>query len=62
MCSYDISNLFTCVAILETIDICTDFSYRSQISPSAIPENMFVELIRFAVSSVEFSFIGKMHR
>lgn len=54
MCSFDINNLFTCAPISGIIDICTDFLYRSQIFAPAIPENVFVELIRFFVMSVEF--------
>ena len=62
MCSYDISNLFTCVPILETIDICADFLYRGPISPPPIPENIFIELMKFATTSVEFSFNNIMYR
>lgn len=61
MCSYDISNLFTC-ALINTIDICTDFLYRSQKSPPYIPENIFIELMKFATTSVEFSFNDIMYR
>lgn len=59
MCSYDISDLFTCVPIL---DICADLLYRIQISPPPISESMFVELMKFFTSSVEFSFIDVMYQ
>lgn len=61
MYSFDISNGFSSIPILETIDIYTDFLYRSEISPPAISEYTFVEL-RFVVTSVKFSFNDIMSR
>ena len=62
MCSFDICNLFTCVPILETIDICADMLYSSYLTPPDIPEVVFVELMKFASTSVEFSFDNIMYR
>ena len=33
LCSFDICRLFTCVPILETINICADMLYRSHLPP-----------------------------
>ena len=62
MCSFDISNLYTCIPILETIDICTDMLYRNYLTSPDIPEVVFVELMKFATTSVEFSFDNIMYR
>ena len=62
MCSFDICSLFTCVPILETIDICADMLYWSYLTPPDIPEVVFVELMKFATTSIEFSFDNIMYR
>ena len=62
MCSFDVCTLFTCVLLLETIDICTDLSYRSHLYPPQIPENIFIESIKFATISAEFSFDNIAYR
>ena len=62
MCSFDICSLFTCVSILETVDICADMLYWSYLTPPDIPEEVFVELMKFATTSVEFSFDNIMYR
>lgn len=62
MCSYDIASLFTCVPLAETLDIRADALYRSHLSPPVIPEDVFVELMKFATMSVKFSFDGIMYR
>ena len=56
MCPFDIRGLFTCAPILETINIRADMLYRSYLTPPDIPEVVFVQLIKFATTSVEFSF------
>lgn len=33
VCSFDISNLFTCVLLQETTDICADALYCNNLSP-----------------------------
>ena len=62
MCSFDICCLFTCVPILETINICVDMLYRSHLPHPDIPEAVFVELLKFATTSVEFSFDNIIYR
>lgn len=62
MCSFDICSLFTCVPLSEIIDICSDMLYRSNLTPPTIPENVFVELMKFATMSVDFSFDNIMYR
>ena len=54
MCSFDNFSLFTCFPILEIINISANMLYRSYLTD--IPEAVFVELIKFATTSVEFSF------
>ena len=62
MCSFDICSLLICVPILETVDICADMLCRSYLSPPDIPEVLFVELMKFTTTSVEFSFDNIMYR
>ena len=62
MVSFDVCSLFTCIPILETTDICTDLLYRSHLSPPDIPESTLIELMKFATTSVEFSFNDIMYR
>lgn len=57
ICSFDISNRFTCVPLQKTIDICSDALFRSHLSP---PESVFIEFIIFATISVEFIFDNMM--
>ena len=54
--SFDICRLFTCVPILETIDIGADMLYRSYLTPPNIQEVVFVELTKFTTTYVEFRF------
>ena len=62
MCSFNICSLFTCVPILETIDICADMLYQTYLTPPDIPEVVFLELMKFPTTSVEFSFDNIMCR
>lgn len=61
MCSFDVCSLFTCVPLLETINICCDFLYLSSFSSPDISEKGFFELMKFATSSVEFSLYNIMY-
>lgn len=45
-----------------TINICADALYQGQLSPPTIPEDIFVELTKFAMMPVEFSFDGIIYR
>ena len=65
MSSCDDCCLFTYVPLLQTIDIWTDLLYRSSFvahPTPQIPENIFIEWIKFAAMSVEFSFGNIMYR
>lgn len=65
MCSVDISNLLSCVPLQETIDICVEALYHSRVplsSTNYILETVFMELIKFATMTMEFSFNNIMHR
>ena len=54
--SFDMSSLFTNVPLDETIKICSDALYDDSDLQSLIPKHVFVELMKNATSSVEFSF------
>ena len=56
VCFFDVSSLFTNVAHHETIKIYSEALYDKSYSLPAIPNNVFVELMKSATSSVEFSF------
>ena len=55
-CSFDVSSLFTNVPLDETIKICSDALYDDSDLQPLIRKDMFVELMKNATSSVEFSF------
>ena len=62
MCSFDVSSLFTNVPLDETIKICSDALYDdSDLQPLA-PKDVFVELMKSATSSIEFSFNNTMYK
>ena len=60
MCSFDVSSLFTNVPLEETIKICLEAFYDQSNSRPVIPKDVFVELMKSATSSVEFSFNNTM--
>ena len=62
MCSFDISSPFTNVPLSETIIICADALYRSELNSPPFPEEVFIELMETATRSVEFSFNNKMYQ
>ena len=62
MCSFDVSSLFTNVSLNETIKICSDALYDDSDLPPLIPKDVFVELMKSASSSVEFSFNNTMYK
>ena len=61
VCSFDVSSLFTNVPLDETITICSEALYDKCDSQPVISKNVFVELMKSATSSVEFSFNITMH-
>ena len=63
MCSYDIKSLFTCIPIEEVIEICATELYNdANITPPEFDKSVFIELMRFATCSIEFSFDNIMYR
>ena len=62
LCSFDVCSLFTNVPLDETIDICAKALYDGQLPTPIISKNIFIELMKIATSSVEFSFNNIMYR
>ena len=59
---FDVSSLFTNVPLDETIKICSEALYDQSNSRPVIPKYVFVELMKSAASSVEFSFNTTMYK
>ena len=62
MCSFDVSSLFTNVPLDETIKIYLNVLYDDSDLQPLIPKDVFVELMKSATSSVEFSFNNTMYK
>ena len=62
LCSFDICSLFTNVPLAETIEICTKTLYDGHLPAPVIPKHVFIELMKTATTSVEFSFNNIMYR
>ena len=62
LCSFDICSLFTNVPLAETIEICTKTLYDGHLPTPVIPKHFFIELMKTATTSVEFSFNKIMYR
>ena len=62
LCSFDICSLFTNVPLAETIEICTKTLYDGHLPTPVIPKYVFIELMKTATTSVEFSFNKIMYR
>ena len=60
--SFDICSLFTNVPLAETIEICTKTLYNGHLPTPVIPKHVFIEVMKTATTSVEFSFINIMYR
>ena len=56
MCSFDVSSLFTNVPLDETIEICSEALYSKSDLQPVLPNNVYVELMKSATSSVNFNF------
>ena len=63
MASYEVSNLFTNVPLIETINIILDELFTS---PSAtflgLTRNLFITFLKLAVTNSFFLFNGRLHR
>ena len=62
MCSFDVVSLFTNVPIDETVRICLDTLYRSDLKPPTSSEDILKNLLVRATQDVEFSFNDTMFR
>ena len=62
LCSFDICSLFTNVPLAETIEICTKTLYDGHLPTPVIPKHVFIELMKTATTSFEFSFNNIMYR
>ena len=62
MCSFDIKSLFTNVPLEETIDICVNQLYNSDLQKPALTEKSFRKLIQKVTAGVEFSFNDIMYQ
>ena len=62
MCSFDVSSLFTNVPLDETIKICSETLKDKSDSQPIIQKSVFVELMKSATSSIEFSFNNTMYK
>ena len=62
LCSFDVVSLFTNVPIDETVQICLDTLYRSNLNPPGIREGLLKKLLFKATRDVEFSFNDNMYR
>ena len=62
MCSFDIKSLFTNVPLEETINICLDQLYNSDLIPPRIPKHVCRSLLSMPVQNVEFRLNNVMYR
>ena len=56
LCSFDISSLFTNIPLDETINICAETSYNSNLTSPSFFKDTFCQVMLSATKSVEFSF------
>ena len=62
LCSFDICSLFTNVPLAKTTEICTKTLYDGHLPTPVISKHIFIELMKIATSSVEFSFNNIMYK
>ena len=60
MCSYDVQSLFTNVPLSETLKLCVNQLYNSDIQPPPMPPHICMELLEKATTNVQFSFNSTM--
>ena len=53
---------FTNIPWVETIQMCADPLYGSNLIPPSMDEDVFIELMNIATTSIEFSCISKMYK
>ena len=62
MCSFDIKSLFTNVPVDETIKICLNELYNSDLPAPLIPKDVCLSLLNMAVKNNEFSFNSYIYK
>ncbi|XP_046860166.1 uncharacterized protein LOC124453391 [Xenia sp. Carnegie-2017] len=62
MCSFDVTSLFTNVLLEETIEICAQNLFHSDMTLPDMSENAFGELMMAPTKGVEFSFDDTMYK
>ena len=62
MCSFDIKSLFTNVPLDETINICVNELYNSNLNPPMFPKEICQSLLYMAAKNVEFRFNNYIYR
>ena len=62
LCSFDISSLFTNIPLDETINICAETSYNSNLTSPSFFKDTFCQVMLSATKSVEFSFDHIMYQ
>ena len=61
MCSFDIKSLFTNVPVGETINICLNDLYKSDLSAPLIQKDVCLSLLNITVKNLEYSFNSYIH-
>ena len=56
LCSVDINSLFPNISLDETINICAEVLYNSDLTPPSFSKDTFCQLMHSATKFVEFSF------
>ena len=59
LCFFDISSLFTNIPLEETIQICADSLFESNLTPPMIDKGVFIELMNIATTSLNLVLITK---
>ena len=62
MASFDIKSLFTNVPLEETIRICVNELYHSDLVPPTLTERSFIKLMKKVTTGVEFRFDNIVYR
>ena len=63
LCSFDVKSLFTSIPVVEVIKICAESLYDDkEIETPVFAKDIFIKLMEFATSHIEFSFDGMMYR
>ena len=61
VCSFDVSSLFTCIPLDETINIALDYVFGSQSTVHGLSRTQFKKLLEMATKENNFIFDGKCY-